>query len=360
MDKVLKRTQNALRNAARKKARQQVAKDRDELYHVRQTEKMHRLMMRKIVKDEQHNRKEDWRLGPRLAPRRDIGEAADKYATIHQALIQPPNKTAKYNKDFVCHLSPEDRVVVLVGRDKGKIGRVSTINEEAQTVKVQGMNQADYYVPDFMRIEDNFDRSILPINLDIPMTDVRLVIALEDDEGHFRDVVVDKVVVNKPTPYQIKQRGADKRGVRTIFGTDKEIPWPPTEEPEHEPNGGVDTRQVDIDPVTFRPSLLTMPMPSSVIDELRGKYSPFRTRHDPEYIKRKEAQAVENPRVKVLAKIASTPMQELIARNKKEREERQKDLTEEQLAAIGEVIAREQGEVEPVRATEGAPQTQTS
>lgn len=210
-----------------------------------------------------------------------------------------------------------------------------------------------------MRIEGGHDRSIVPVSLHLPMSSVRLVFALEDSNGNFRDVVVDKVIVEKASRYDIENNGADKRGRRYVPGLNAEIPWPRTEEPEHEVNPGVDTRRLDVDPETYKLSLLNSPFPNSVIDELRNKYSAFRTRHDPEYIARREAQAAEKPRVKVLEQMASTPMQELIARNKKERAERQKKLTEEQLAAIGEVMAREKMEAAQKK-VQGGLQTQTS
>jgi len=193
-----------------------------------------------------------------------------------------------------------------------------------------------------MRMENGDNRTINPVNIDMPMSDVRLVVALEDSNGNFRDVVVDKVIVERASKYDIKHNDADKRGRRYIPGLNRDLPWPPREEPKYEDHE-VDCRRLDVDEVTFTPVLLEEPFPGSIIDELRNKYSAFRTRHDPEYIALKEAQAAAGTgtRQGLLARAASTPMQELIAKNKRERAERQKDLTEEQLAAIGEVMARE-------------------
>ena len=49
---------------------------------------------------------------------------------------------------------------------------------------------------------------------------------------------------------------------------------------EHE----IDTLRYEVEARTWTPNLLRAPMPAGVLDELRGKYSRFRTRHDPEYI----------------------------------------------------------------------------
>lgn len=52
-------------------------------------------------------------------------------------------------------------------------------------------------------------------------------------------------------------------------------------------DGEMDTSRVDVEASTFVASLGEPPMPSTVIDELRNKYSKFRTRHDPEYLRQK-------------------------------------------------------------------------
>ena len=51
----------------------------------------------------------------------------------------------------------------------------------------------------------------------------------------------------------------------------------------------IDTLRYEVDEKTWTPTLLRTPLPDGVLDELRGKYSKFRTRHDPDYIARFEA-----------------------------------------------------------------------
>ena len=81
-------------------------------------------------------------------------------------------------------------------------------------------------------------------------------------------------------------------------------------------------------------------MPSSVIDELRNRYSIFRTRHEPEYIEKKQLEEEEKLERKKLAKKMRTPLNEA---NRKARKERKKlgkgKLTPEMLEKIGQVIA---------------------
>ncbi len=95
---------------------------------------------------------------------------------------------------------------------------------------------------------------------------------------------------------------------------------------------------MDVETETYQPTLLSAPLPGGVIDELRNKYGKYRTRHDPEYIAKVEAEeaqkrAWENTKIR-------TPVQEL---NKKARMERKAlgrpELSEDMLERIGKVMA---------------------
>ena len=190
-----------------------------------------------------------------------------------------------------------------------------------------------------MRMEDQDQRPIVPINLNIPWSMVKLVHAVKDDNGFFRDVVVDKVEIRKPTWFEERYKSVDKRGKRMIPGLEQEIPWP-IRDPEKYVDNEADTLRITVDEVTERPYLLQSPMPTSVVDELRNKYSRFRTRHDSDYIAAKEALLAQEERKKLLGRLVTTPTMELQERNRQERAAAQ-GLTEEQLARIGEVMVRE-------------------
>lgn len=64
------------------------------------------------------------------------------------------------------------------------------------------------------------------------------------------------------------------------------IPWPAVDEPEYK-DEDVDTLRIQVEDKSFLPTLLRPPMPPSVIDELRNKFSKFRDRHDDDYIAKK-------------------------------------------------------------------------
>jgi large subunit ribosomal protein L24 len=95
---------------------------------------------------------------------------------------------------------------------------------------------------------------------------------------------------------------------------------------------------------TWVPTLLTPPMPETVIDELRNKYSVFRHRHDEEYIARKMAEDEEQAKKKSMVEMMRTPLKEVNRRARKERKKMGKGtLTKEMLARIGEVMAKKRG-----------------
>ncbi len=86
-------------------------------------------------------------------------------------------------------------------------------------------------------------------------------------------------------------------------------------------------------------------MPMSVIDELRNKYSKFRTRHDPEYIAAKMEEDRQKEESKKLMRQMSTPLKEINRRERKLRKAKGKGvLTRPMLERIGEVIARKRAE----------------
>jgi large subunit ribosomal protein L24 len=110
-------------------------------------------------------------------------------------------------------------------------------------------------------------------------------------------------------------------------------------EPEHTDHED-DTLRITVEERTFVPTLLIPPFPETVIDELRGKYSKFRTRHDEDYVERKMEEDEEAEARKNLAVKMRTPLQEFHIKQKEEKEKRgEPQLTEDMLARIGEVIA---------------------
>ena len=107
-----------------------------------------------------------------------------------------------------------------------------------------------------------------------------------------------------------------------------------------------DTLRLELDLQTWTPTLLRAPLPESVIDELRGKYSRFRTRHDPEFIKR--LQRIDSARqayekwAKSGGGVMDTPRKEAVLRREAEGKETIKregrGLNDDVLQGIGKMM----------------------
>lgn len=147
--------------------------------------------------------------------------------------------------------------------------------------------QFDMEFPSYALMGENDSRPYRPYPLPFPLDDVRLVVPLDDpDTGTVKDVVVKHVYGGEPIleqPYGSTTPGH----TRYISGLDIEIPWPESEVAEYK-DEAIDTLRFQVDEKTYLPSLLQYPIPSTLIDELRNKYSKFRTRHDPEWVAEKK------------------------------------------------------------------------
>ena len=119
------------------------------------------------------------------------------------------------------------------------------------------------------------------------------------------------------------------------------IPYPETE-PEVFEDNDCDTLRIEVEEATWIPTLLKPPMPPSIIDELRNRYSKFRDRHDDGFIAKKIQEDKQIERKQRSSKMM-TPLKELHRRERMEKKARGKpQLSEEMLARIGEVMAKRQ------------------
>ena len=123
-----------------------------------------------LIKAERRNRREDWKCGD-LAPMRDVGKRLHNYGTLGMAAVRRPDLPKKYqgpvsnekpeHKEWhgnLGNLARGDRVVVVKGKLKGKIGQVKDIAWERNTLTLEGMNMVrleDLSTPNFT---DHFGR----------------------------------------------------------------------------------------------------------------------------------------------------------------------------------------------------------
>ncbi|KAF2166806.1 hypothetical protein M409DRAFT_66375 [Zasmidium cellare ATCC 36951] len=338
MQKVLRRAERAKRTADRQKARSVLQQEKEESWNRNQNRVRLLKEQNDLIRQERKNRIHDWETGA-LAPRRDVGDLAKTYATMGVYNWQLPEKDPKDQPKWI-HISEGDRVVMLKGRDRGRIGRVRSVDPKTVAVSVEGLNLVDISIPEWLKQENQNDRDMATQARSVPLEDVKLVYPLPDPKtGAHRDVIIDRLLpVNRHWDKNLKEWDD---GDRVIPGTNMLIPWPEKADPDYEDHES-DSLRISVEEQTFRPFLIRPPMPLSVIDELRGKYSRFRTRHDYDYVVKKEMQEAKESDRKNLIKTMRTPLQELADLRAKQRQEQPKELTPEQLAKIGEVIAREQ------------------
>lgn len=177
----------------------------------------------------------------------------------------------------------------------------------------------------------------------ISIGSVRLVYPIRDPEtGATRDVVINQlkaVPPNMQSPNMSLDRWQHgKRWDRLVPGLNVVVPWPVVEVPEYEAMKA-DTAREQVEERTFHYSLLAPPMPEPVLDELRNKFSRFRTRHEPWYVERKELQEEARSRRHSLAASMQTPLDEFHERQRELRDtEGEPELSEDMLERIGRLM----------------------
>lgn len=193
-----------------------------------------------------------------------------------------------------------------------------------------------------MKVEGRAEAPVQTTEALLDLASVRLVTPLADPTtGIKRDVIVNELTLT-PTGQRFISNY-----ISLDTGKPHYIPYPPKEKPEFKDND-VDTLRIDAAQVTWTPTLLRAPFPSGVIDELRNKYSKFRTRHEDSYIEMKEAMDEKQKRRDQemewgggTPKEMLTPVQELNRQRRMERKGMEEDkLTEEVLAGIGEMMVK--------------------
>lgn len=136
----------AEKQVLRRKARRKAELTRMENKNIRQQAEYARRQEIKLLQEARVARREDWEMGP-LAPRRDVGDKKEKYGTISPQSMNKP-ELRKEEKEAILkpwggrflNITEGDRVVVLEGRDKGKIGKVLSIDKDRAQVTVEGLN----------------------------------------------------------------------------------------------------------------------------------------------------------------------------------------------------------------------------
>lgn len=183
------------------------------------------------------------------------------------------------------------------------------------------------------------------VSMPLPVSSIRLVHPITDPQtGITRDVIINELKAIPPNmksdhmTYERWQFGA--KWDRLVPGVNVVIPWPKVEVPDLSATEA-DTLREEVNERTFHYSLLSPPLPEPVLDELRNKYSRFRTRHEAWYLEKKVAEDEAKKGRHELLKFMQTPLDEFHAKQRELRAEQgEPELTDEMLSKIGEIMAR--------------------
>lgn len=207
--------------------------------------------------------------------------------------------------------------------------------------------QAEVKVPSYIMVADPSSPPIRTISLPIPLSQIRLVYPMTryDSSGNAQtvDTIVEKLI-------RLPNHGRKRfiANSHRATGSWVEVPIQKKYQPEKEKpkDHDIDTLRFEVETSTWTPTLLRAPMPGGVIDELRNKYSKFRTRHDPGYQRAIDNRAARKAAWEEAKKNGGvsgflSPAKEARAREVEELRKRGKpELETEVLEMIGEVMAR--------------------
>ncbi|KAM0201762.1 hypothetical protein ACHAPI_001813 [Fusarium lateritium] len=348
MQKLAKRVAQAQRQAG--KRAQKAAKTDEITYQLRNRQAIRAAVseVRQNLQDARRARQEDWELGP-IAPKRDLGfngygmfSEGVRTDWSNYGLYRPRPEVLQKRCGWAggvkqLNLAVSDRVVIMDGPDKGKIDRIKSINVQAGLVTLETYHRA---ISAGMFGNDSRSQP-MPISIG----SIRLVYPIANPEtGATRDVIIHELKAippNMKSPNMTLERWEHgNKWDRIVPGINVIIPWPEVEAPEYETYEDDSVRET-VEDRTFYYNLLSPPMPETVIDELRNKFSKFRTRHEEWYMQQKEAEAAMTEARKESVQSMMTPLQEFHAlQREKHAEEGEPELSEEMLEKLGGIVAQ--------------------
>ncbi|PNH75524.1 hypothetical protein VD0001_g2014 [Verticillium dahliae] len=345
MQKLVKRTAEAQRAVARRTAKKTLNVYRRSKLERRSEQSQNVEEIAGDLRAARVARAEAWDLGP-LTPRRDVDGNFTHGATL-LSRNRPQTSFKAWEIEQRCawaggskllNIVKNDRVVVMEGPDKGKIDLINHIDLNNGVVELKTLGKFLTVVPDVHRKVAPSQPPTSTATGTLPISAIRLVHPLTDPvTGITRDVIVRSLTAG---PVKRHRATGWKAWTRYITGLNVAVPWPEREVVERVDHPA-DTLRAAVEEPTFVPSLLACPLPDTLIDELRNKYSKFRTRHELEYVQRKEAEASEKKAGRATAASMLTPLQEFNRQQRDARRARgQPMLTEEMLEKVGQVIAR--------------------
>lgn len=142
MQRVLRLNVLARNQAVKRQRREEEKKLKDAARKIRHEKVLYARSQRSIVKAERLHRREDWLLGP-LAPNRLAGKDGGSYGMLGSQSIRPPDVLESEREKYF-NFAVDDRVVVVAGRERGKIGQVSDVDIKRQTIELADISTVSF------------------------------------------------------------------------------------------------------------------------------------------------------------------------------------------------------------------------
>lgn len=154
MQKIIRRVATAERVVAKRQKARDLKFYKKEKKELKLQGNQHVAVARKELEDAKRAIRDDWAMGA-LAPRNDIGEWEGAHGAIGESRFASPGKFSLAMRNARCqwaggayylNLAVGDRVVLLDGPDKGRIGKIFEIKHETAEVSVMGLNKVRFSV----------------------------------------------------------------------------------------------------------------------------------------------------------------------------------------------------------------------
>jgi large subunit ribosomal protein L24 len=158
MQKIIRRVATAERVVAKRQKARDLKWFKKGKKEQKEQSNQHVSAARRELENAKQAIRDDWAMGS-LAPRHDVGEWEGAHGAIGESRFSSPGKFSLAMRNARCqwaggayylNLAVGDRVVMLDGPDKGRIGKVSEINHDTAEVTVAGLNKVRlslYFLP---------------------------------------------------------------------------------------------------------------------------------------------------------------------------------------------------------------------
>jgi large subunit ribosomal protein L24 len=149
MQKIIRRVATAERVAAKRQKKKSLKSYKSDKKELTQQGQQHVKAAGSEVESAKEAIRNDWAMGS-LAPRRDIGVWDGAHGAIGEARFSSPGHFSLVMRNARCQwaggayhlcLAAGDRVVLLDGPDKGRIGPVHSVNDDTAEVTISGLNK---------------------------------------------------------------------------------------------------------------------------------------------------------------------------------------------------------------------------